>query len=761
MKPQGETATIRPDSRPPAPRSVHRSPAVYRAPMCELRVGMALLLLLAALVAAGPSRAECVDYDDYIRVEGGLSLTQVFPMPTIIGTLAYVADGGTLKVVDLSDPTSPHVVGQLSGCAPSPIIVSGHYGFGPSGHYVTVLDLSDPIAPHLVTQVPLPATAAGLTIVGMKLYATYLYSPTGLEVIDITDPEHPFVQGSVGLPGYANDVTVSGPYAYVAAIDWGLVIVDISNSTSPVQVGSLQLQNQGTNIGLFGSTAVLSGCGGFLQLIDVSSPTAPAIISVYPTPGGCVEDMHLLGSTVYMTTQGGGFVVLDISNPTQPRRLGSTTIWSPVRYLSVAPPLACVGTYQSRLEIINVTNPASPLIKESVSIPGAAVDVDVAGDLAYVANCVTDNLGGFQVVDISVPGNFHVIGSATLTRPPERLVAAGAFAYVADWVGGLKVMDVSDPTRPHVEGSFSTAGVAYDVDVSDTLACVGEESGLQVISVRDPAHPSLLASVPTSTPAFSLVLRSGKAYVAALSSGLLIFDVMQRPPVLLGHVITPGDARGVALAGNHAYVATELSGMTVIDISNPATPTIVATADTPFRTYNVSLGGSNAYLADEDGGLAVIDISNPLQPRYKGSADTPGVACSAVPDSSGVLIADQFHGLERLPLQCADPAMVPSEQISGFSLPARIQAWPNPSHGSFEIRFDLSQEEARSVLLSVHDAGGRLVRVLASGSRPEGSQKLSWDGRSMSGTDMPTGIYLLRLSAGAARIGTGRVMLIR
>jgi choice-of-anchor C domain-containing protein len=77
--------------------------------------------------------------------------------------------------------------------------------------------------------------------------------------------------------------------------------------------------------------------------------------------------------------------------------------------------------------------------------------------------------------------------------------------------------------------------------------------------------------------------------------------------------------------------------------------------------------------------------------------------------------------------------------------------WPNPLRDHCAIAFTLPA--ASAVRLSVHDARGRTVRVLAAGSLPAGAHLRTWDGRTADGGRAAPGFYLVRLSTpGAERV---------
>ena len=69
--------------------------------------------------------------------------------------------------------------------------------------------------------------------------------------------------------------------------------------------------------------------------------------------------------------------------------------------------------------------------------------------------------------------------------------------------------------------------------------------------------------------------------------------------------------------------------------------------------------------------------------------------------------------------------------------------FPNPFNPTTEIRFSL--EESGPVRISVFNALGQEVRVLAEGSYDWGEHSVTWDGTDNAGANMPTGTYLYQL----------------
>jgi hypothetical protein len=105
-----------------------------------------------------------------------------------------------------------------------------------------------------------------------------------------------------------------------------------------------------------------------------------------------------------------------------------------------------------------------------------------------------------------------------------------------------------------------------------------------------------------------------------------------------------------------------------------------------------------------------------------------------------------------------EPWQPGSEQDLPESPTVRIMNLPNPFNPSTEIRYWL--ERAEGVTLSVFDLRGGKMRVLVNGGQPAGWNSVRWDGRDVSGRNVPSGAYLARVETDS-RIASCRMMLVR
>ncbi len=118
---------------------------------------------------------------------------------------------------------------------------------------------------------------------------------------------------------------------------------------------------------------------------------------------------------------------------------------------------------------------------------------------------------------------------------------------------------------------------------------------------------------------------------------------------------------------------------------------------------------------------------------------------------------------------------VTAEYIAGESLPAALeitftanedlvqaplllQNRPNPFKTATTIQFGLDRPEA--IRLDIFDLKGRLIRTLVRETKSAGNFFVAWNGKDEQDKNVPTGVYLYRLSAGT-RSAVRKMILIR
>jgi len=91
---------------------------------------------------------------------------------------------------------------------------------------------------------------------------------------------------------------------------------------------------------------------------------------------------------------------------------------------------------------------------------------------------------------------------------------------------------------------------------------------------------------------------------------------------------------------------------------------------------------------------------------------------------------------------------------SGTPPPAVVLGSPRPTPTSGRAEMSLDLPMASPVIARVFNAAGRMVRTIAEGMLPAGHHVLHWDGKMDGGGDAASGVYWVRVAAGAIEKGT-------
>jgi len=564
------------------------------------------------------------------------------------GDYAYIGEGYSLTILDISNPASPTVVGKTS---PFPEIVRGvcvigDYAYVADGWAgLRVVDISTPSSPTEVGFYDTPYFAGSVAVSGGHAYIAD--GEAGLRVVDVSTPTNPTEAGFYDTPGYAEGVAVAGGYAYIADGWAGLRVVDVSTPANPTEVGSYNTPGMAEGVAIAGGyTHVADGSGG-LRVVDISNPTNPTEVGFYDTPGWA-EGVAVAGDYAYVADrEDGGLRIVDVSIPVDPMEVGSYDTPGSAKGIAVSSSgcYAYMADGSEGLLILLFTGGGGPCNVEFVGhIGGTTCAVAVQGDYAYFGEGPR-----LVILDISNPASPTVVGKTPLLPDiVQGMAVAGGYAYVADgWDGGLRVVDVSNPANPTEVGFYNTPGYADGVAVAGDYTYVADgDGGLRVVDISDPFSPTEVGFYDTPEWISSVAVAGDYAYVADYLAGLRMVDVSDpASPTEVGFYDMPGYARGVAIAGDYAYVADEWSGLRVVDVSDPASPTEVGFYDMLGWAYGVAVTGDYAYVADRDGGLRVVDVSDPASPTEVGSCDTPGYARDVAVAGNYAYVADGDGGL--------------------------------------------------------------------------------------------------------------------
>lgn len=149
-------------------------------------------------------------------------------------------------------------------------------------------------------------------------------------------------------------------------------------------------------------------------------------------------------------------------------------------------------------------------------------------------------------------------------------------------------------------------------------------------------------------------------------------------------------------------------------------------------------------------GAQVVSAEN----NYWGDPSGPSHASN--PGGKGVGVSDNVDFYPWLPaLFTVESGDGVAEEPPGFTVSA---PYPNPFNPATTIRYTIPEDCA--VELVIYDIRGAKVAVLASGLRKAGRHDTVWNGKTQSGAEAASGMYLYRLKAGGYT-ARGKATLVR
>lgn len=236
----------------------------------------------------------------------------------------------------------------------------------------------------------------------------------------------------------------------------------------------------------------------------------------------------------------------------------------------------------------------SPAFQDLGTLPvgGAPHAVAVSGDLIFVG---TDS-AGVQVVNASDPASPLVL--ATIPRPARtRGVSVSGHLLAMAGPSGLDLADIGNPAAPQLRGSFATGAEAVGVVLRDSVAFLVDSSyGVLVIDCSNPDSLAAVDSLHTQYPAVAVAVSQDLQKVYVLDYlGLVHFmlDSVGR----YGHL-------------GRTDVLDKPRAITVAEI--PGQPTGVFVADATLGLVRFDSNAGNPQTRAVDGGLIGISRSTSL-----------------------------------------------------------------------------------------------------------------------------------------------------
>ena len=466
-----------------------------------------------------------------------------------------------IMMVDITEPTAPTEIGVFNGDIPDGRMITerlrvrGDRGYALGGGLFSVYDLTDPDDALLLSRLTTTGATGSQIVVGER-DAWLVHPPASVAAtrIDISDPIAPRVIGRL------EDI--------VPDIAWnGVAVAD--------------------------RLAVATRMGGY-DLVEVTAPESGSVRRSYKRLG-IVYDVALRGDLLVAAASLRGIVTFDIADPSAPRQLGQL-----FRGPREANAIALNGDlayalfrrwddFPSRLDVVDVSDPAEPRVELSIDLDTDASDLVVHD------------------------GRLHVVG--------------------LDHV----VFDLSDPRAPTRVDFIPLSSQARNIAITGERAFLGTSiSRLLQIDLSDPVRPIELTSLEAPDPILGLAAHGDVLFAATERRGLATYDLSGSDGA------TPGESdeslgwlRDVAVSAGRAW-ALKARRLIALNTDAPVDPDPSGRSalDLPISVRTLGLGeGLDSLIVATGDGIALIGFDDGLAPEPTATAPTttPGPTATGRP----------------------------------------------------------------------------------------------------------------------------------
>ena len=541
----------------------------------------------------------------------------------VVGNYAYVAQGASLSILDVSDKQSPSRVGYIVfGDDVFDVEVQGSYAYVANGNEgLRVVDVSDTSLPIEVgSWVSSTLYADRIDVAGSWAYVGHGPTHT-ISVADESDPAliemayyhwNSFVvdggyvyyidrwwaqadhltieslssdEGGYGTPAGATDIAVAGDYVYLVDSstnsDWGeFSVYSAHDKTEPTRVSQVELPCGAYGVEVSGDYAYVSTISCGMYIFSIVDKENPAQVAIYSDSWGTIHEVAD-GYAYYVPERPYSLEIISVSSPQSPSLAGAYFTPGYVTDVAIDGEAAYVAD-ESKMTVVSLANPSmpAPVAQYALEAPNMSpVAVAVSAGICYLGSGGVDpDLYDLRTISVQDPSLPQELGSSepwTVSRPvgPANggdLFLRGAYAFARVHDRGVDVVDVADPSSPEWIGRLSNRVNDSDLN-SQYMHLVTRDYSyhtfLETYDISDSANPTLITSTMTMSYTVSIAVSNGYAYLGQFGESgapgtVQVLDVTDPySSTDAGAVGVVGDLPAdVAILGDHLFVGTRDQG---------------------------------------------------------------------------------------------------------------------------------------------------------------------------------------------------------
>ncbi|MEE9441935.1 MAG: dockerin type I domain-containing protein [candidate division Zixibacteria bacterium] len=580
-----------------------------------------ILALMLSLILSNIIQAENVIEHQYV---GSTLWNNTYRIATQ-DNLAFMTMKYGITILDISDPTRPEFISKIfttgerrtsayvfpngdylysAGAANSIYIydISNPYepteagvipterrilDFAREGKYLYVcgeyrefyiFDISEPAQPVLVSNTS--HCCGGRTVaisVSGNTACLANYEDKNLEIIDITNPTAPQSKSSCEIS--ARDVFMVGKLAYLATGSNGLIILDLTDPAHPVEIGKFDIFDEhlwARRVYVSGNYAyIVHGNRDGYTIVDISDPTNPFLV-VQETKDFYATDFLVKDDLLLITDNVKGLKIVEASALEQFNIIGEYKTSSGVQKIDIRDNMAYAATDEGHFYCVDISAPDNPLVVGEVLSDGIQKygnDVLIHGDYAYVLQGST-----LDIIDVSNSSDPNLISSVKYDWFGYKMTISDDLLYIIAVFSGMQVIDISDPLSPVVIGEYSNNSHIRGIEVTGSIAYLGEQHGMHIVDIANPYNPVKIGMYDNrNTDVRGIKVVGDRAYITHQHANLEILDISDYQNIQVVSTIdgNGNDVSRVFQVGDYIFVGEEYS-VDVYDIFIESEPLVIS-----------------------------------------------------------------------------------------------------------------------------------------------------------------------------------------
>ena len=323
----------------------------------------------------------------------------------------------------------------------------------------------------------------------------------------------------------AQSIATRGEFVFIADGPGGLRVYDRANIANKTKAQRI-VESQNTR---FGQQTRVDTKDATCVALPTTVPMNPEREQLPQNQETPVADIFRYA---YVTDRQEGLIVVNVQtfhdNDPQNNYLKRAATFNPGGTLNGAVKIKIAGNYayvlseSSGLHVIDISNPLSPRLLNTIGSPQISAGRSLAVQFRYLF--IADR-EGVKVVDISFPESPQLVPGAKIPLPDARDVyPVRTYLYVAAGADGIAIIDIENPELPQAVGKYTANGRMTDVTALTTgavnasmFAFVADgKNGLRIVRLigppDTPGHlgfspmpvPKLIATFDTKAPAIAI-----------------------------------------------------------------------------------------------------------------------------------------------------------------------------------------------------------------------------------------------------------------